>query len=258
MVLLPVPYRTAQFFAFFLTTTAAYALPRATPAPALTPGPHVAGPPGDPQILPCTATIGVTYSRLPTPPYWPWCTENGGVERVYEATRTVQQQVDCRGCLAVTVETFPAEASCEDEYSDYYSNDGEDDDGYYAARPKKRTEAAVGTKTIYETVCSPTTTPIKIQGRQEEPTPTPVVIGDEGAAQAPAVSTPCVSTLVVPEVWVGLTVTVFLDMMTVTSKVDCGGCALHLSTRVGGLGPIVQPGVTATVDVATTVVYECL
>ncbi|CAI4213117.1 unnamed protein product [Parascedosporium putredinis] len=155
MVLLPVPYRTAQFFAFFLTTTAAYALPRATPAPALTPGPHVAGPPGDPQILPCTATIGVTYSRLPTPPYWPWCTENGGVERVYEATRTVQQQVDCRGCLAVTVETFPAEASCEDEYSDYYSNDGEDDDGYYAARPKKRTEAAVGTKTIYETVCSP-------------------------------------------------------------------------------------------------------
>ena len=77
-------------------------------------------------------------------------------------------------------------------------------------------------------------------------------------AQRPTDLLACGTTLVVPDGPVGATVTKFLDLLTVTSRVACGGCALQVSTRVGPLGPINMPGVTATVDVGLTTVYECL
>ena len=54
----------------------------------------------------CVTTMTITYSRLPTPPYWPQCSFDG-TERVYTATTTATRAVDCHGCDQVAVSAWP-------------------------------------------------------------------------------------------------------------------------------------------------------
>ncbi|KJZ79447.1 hypothetical protein HIM_00916 [Hirsutella minnesotensis 3608] len=58
------------------------------------------------KTTPCTTTMTLTYSRLPTPPYWPQCSGDGTL-RVYPTTTTVCRPVDCHGCGAVEVREQP-------------------------------------------------------------------------------------------------------------------------------------------------------
>ncbi|KAL3960558.1 hypothetical protein ACCO45_005675 [Purpureocillium lilacinum] len=50
----------------------------------------------------CITTMTITYSRLPTPPYWPQCSFDG-TERIYTSTVTASHAVDCHGCNQVAV-----------------------------------------------------------------------------------------------------------------------------------------------------------
>lgn len=166
--------------------------------------PVLAGP--DSQILPCTATLDVPQQPCPTRP-----------PHAYTATETLYQEVDCAGCLDVTLRTVPEPCST----------------------PTAVLEEVDGTATEWEAICSPTPTlpihPREVEPRQEA----------------------CSTTLMLPVEVVGVTATVFNEYITVTSKLPCGGCELVTSTVVGGLGVINRPGVTATADVGTTTAYAC-
>jgi hypothetical protein len=178
------------------------------------------------------------------------------VETSYVATETVYTKADCHGCLFATVQNLPEEAACAEETA-------------------TATEYVGETRTVYETLCSPTTALEDLYPRQGDivDNDTEGGGGDTGILTnggggvgaldeptgklAPLAGAACSTTLMVPQPALGLTVTVYVDLVAVTSKVPCGGCELAVSTRVGGMGPMIQPGVTATIDVGMTTVYEC-
>ncbi|KAI9163803.1 hypothetical protein HJFPF1_05430 [Paramyrothecium foliicola] len=60
-----------------------------------------------PTATGCTTTITRTYSQLPTPPYWPQCSFDATV-RIYPATSTVYNSIECNGCAAVRILNVPA------------------------------------------------------------------------------------------------------------------------------------------------------
>lgn len=167
------------------------------------PVPVVAGP--DSQIFPCTATL-VAQQPCPT-----------GPSRFYTATETLYQEVDCEGCLDVTLRSVLEACSTTTEIP----------------------EEVRGTATEWEFICSPTPT-LPIHPREIEPR--------QGA---------CTTTLILPVGIAGVTATVFREYVTVTSRRPCGGCELVTSTAIGGLGVIIPPGVTVTADVGTRTAYAC-
>jgi len=222
-----------------------------TPEPAITTSssPPFAGPGrSESQIMACTSTLGITYSRLPTPPYYPWCLSDG-TETLYASTKTLERQVDCAGCLEVEVKTFPDGVACPSRTA--------------SLTTAVTTISLDATTTVYETVCSPTPTFADmlelrvVEARQEA--------GDGGVvetmllkgAAAGLAPLACPTTLVVPQDGMGGTSTRFEKVVTVTSYINCGGCKLVISTRVGGLGPIMRPGITASQPTGTATSYIC-
>ncbi|SPO01478.1 uncharacterized protein DNG_04151 [Cephalotrichum gorgonifer] len=189
---------------------------------------NLAGPP-DSQIFPCTATLN-TRRCQPASTY------------AYAATKTIKQEVDCEGCLAVEVRTLP---------------------GRNCPTPTAGQQVVDETVTEWEAVCSPTPTlPLVQAGDDPYPGYEPYPGEDLGVRedlrprqQDPAPT--CLTTLILPEEGTGVTVTVFNEFVTVTSSVPCGGCSLTVSTRVGGVGPLIRPGITATEETGTATVYEC-
>jgi ribosomal protein S27E len=171
--------------------------------------------------------MDITYSRLPTPPYWPQCSFDG-TERIYPSTTTVYRQVNCKGCSKVTVKEHP-EVMC----------------------PNMRITASISMATPttkYETVCSPTPTAKEIHDRQVL-----LSLGVEVGAIAA-----CPTTIFVTAGNDnGPTSTVYKQIISQVQKVNCGGCSLVISTRLGGLGPIYRPSSTVTGAIATTTSYEC-
>lgn len=168
------------------------------------PVPVIAGP--DSQIFPCTATL---VANLPCPT---------GPPLSYATTETLYQEVDCKGCLDVTLHTIPEACSTPTEIPDEVH----------------------GTATAFYFICSPTPT-LPIHPRGIEPR--------QGA---------CTTKLILPVGITGVTATVFKEYITVTRRLPCGGCELVTSTGVGGLGVIAPPGVTVTVHVGTRTAYGCL
>lgn len=166
--------------------------------------PVLAGP--VPQIFPCTATLDVTPQPCST-----------GPPISYAATETLYKEVDCVGCLDVTLQT--TSEACP--------------------APTEVPEEVDETTTEWEVVCSPTPT-LPIHARE----------------LAPRQDT-CSTTLMLPVPIMGVTATVFKEYVTVTSRLPCGGCELVTSTVVGGLGPIIPPGATVTADVGTRTRYAC-
>lgn len=178
------------------------------------PVPVIVGPP-DSQIFPCTATLEVPPQPCPTEQ-----------PKACAATETLFSEVDCGGCLGVTVRTVS---------------------GHPCPTPTGPVETVDGTTTEWETVCSPTTAlPIfrtydELHRRQE----------------APIIRTACPTTLIIPVEGFGAVETVFERWVTETSLVPCGSCDLVTSTMVGGLGAILAPGTTATEQVGTSTTYAC-
>lgn len=187
---------------------------RAFTHPVDPPVPVIVGPP-DSQIFPCTATLEVAPQPCPTEE-----------PKVYAATETLFREVDCAGCLNVTVCTV-SEQPCP--------------------TPTAPPETEDGTTTQWQTVCSPTTAlPLghpydELHRRQEVSIARPA----------------CPTTLMLPMEGFGATETVFESWTTVTSLVPCGGCDLVMSTMIGGMGAILSPGATATEPVGTETVYAC-
>jgi hypothetical protein len=50
---------------------------------------------------------------------------------------------------------------------------------------------------------------------------------------------------------------VYQRMVTSTSRVPCGGCALVVSIKIGGQGPVYRPTATSTYAVGTSTAYQC-
>ena len=140
-----------------------------------------------------------------------------GPPLAYTATETLYREVNCAGCFDVTLRTV----------SDACPG------------PTGRPEGVEGTATEWEVICSPTPT-LPIHSRAVEPR-----------------QETCSTTLMLPAEIVGVTATVFNEWVTVTSILPCEGCELVTSTVVGGLGPIIPPGVTVTADVGTRMAYAC-
>jgi hypothetical protein len=199
----------------------------------------------------CTSTLDLTptYMMLPTPPYYPWCRFDG-TATVYAATETVQKSLDCDGCLEVVV-------------SKSYT-----DDKLCPPRTTIATTSLDATKTVVETVCSATPTFSEMLDPRNTPAPRAIPKrsqGDEdeviatlllnGVVEAQPLA--CPTTLIVPQNGVGGTSTRFDKVVTATSYINCRGCPLYISTRVGGLGPIMRPGITASQSSATSTSYIC-
>lgn len=182
------------------------------------PVPVIVRPP-DSQIFPCTATIDV-----PPPP----CTTE--LPPTYAATETLYREVDCAGCLAVTLRT-PIQYPCPTPAPPLET-------------PYDSAEILNSTTTEWETVCSPTPT-------------LPLLILPYDEVYPRQVRPACPTTLILPVESTGATATIYKDYVTVTSNVPCGGCDLVLSTMIGGMGVIRPTAPTETVEVGTTTAYQC-
>jgi hypothetical protein len=141
----------------------------------------------------------------------------------------VYDQVDCKGCAEVEVNTSPI-IHCP------------------AMIITASTQAATPT-TQHITVCSPT------------PTPGAVLETEDLQARQLAIPLPkllCGTTLFISAGldW-GPTSTTYLRSTSTTSRVSCGGCSLVLSTKIGGQGPVYKPTVTLTASLAISTVYQC-
>ena len=144
----------------------------------------------------------------------------------YATTQTLFTEVNCGGCLEVSLRRTMHPA---------------------CPTPTAATRTIDGTVTEWEAVCSPTPT-LPIVLPQEELFPRQV---------APVEPPACRTTLWLPAENSGSTATVYLEHTTVTSGLPCGGCELVTSTRVGGLGQIQVPGITATEPIGTSTAYVC-
>ena len=145
---------------------------------------------------------------------------------VYATTQTLYTEVNCGGCLEVSLHTTMH---------------------YPCPTPANPTETIDGTATEWETLCLLTPT-------------LPIVPPDDRLyrRQDTTFARPaCPTTLIVPVSSTGATETVYEQYTTVTSTVPCGGCDLVTSTMVGGLGAMRSPGLTATEPVGTSTVYAC-
>lgn len=187
---------------------------RAFTHPVDPPVPAILAPP-DSQIFPCTATLEVPQQPCPTE-----------APRLYAATETLTSEVDCAGCLNVTVSTV-SNHPCPT-----------------ATGPLETIDA---TTTEWEAICSPTTAlPLvhsydNLHPRQDAHYPPPS----------------CPTTLMLPNNAFGPAGTLFESWVTVTSLVPCGGCELVTRTMVAGMGVIRSPGYTATEPVGTSTTYAC-
>jgi ribosomal protein S27E len=178
--------------------------------------------------------MNVTYSRLPTPPYWPQCAWDG-TQTIYPATQTAFQQVDCKGCIDVQVHQTPI---------------------VHCPAMIINTTTSVATPTTqYMTVCSPTTAFSQIGGRGVAAVASPTINN-----VAPAAITSC---LVPTTLWVSAALvggpksTVYQRMVTETQQVECHGCSLVVSIKLGGQGPLWKPTATMTSAIGTSTVYQC-
>ena len=70
------------------------------------PIPFPPGPLPSPTGTGCTTTMIISQTRASTPPYWPECSFDG-TERIYAATQTVTNRVDCHGCHNVEIDYEP-------------------------------------------------------------------------------------------------------------------------------------------------------
>jgi ribosomal protein S27E len=210
-------------------------LPAATPMPYRRRAPdNVATTAVDPALgstptQACTHTMNITYSRLPTAPYWPQCSFDG-TQRIYPSTETVYRSVDCGGCSDLQVNISPI-VHC----------------------PAKiiTAMATMATPTTeYRTVCSATPTPAAADASEQ--------LGQLDLLRArQAGSATCSTTMLVTAgVDGGPTSTVFQRFVTTTSRVSCGGCGLVLVTKIAGQGPVYKPTTTRTTT-GTSTVYAC-
>jgi hypothetical protein len=200
----------------------------------------------------CTSTLDLTHSRLPSSPHYSGICPSHETETRYASTRTLEYEIDCHGCAALDIKTHLPQISCPQQ--------------------TPRATTSLPATTVYRTICAPSpsspaggdgdgdgddgdTARLELRdglavGAEEGPVATQLLKGGAGL-QA------CSTTLIVPGMGTTGTTTQYQRVVTLTSRLNCGGCGLVLSTRIGGLGPIMRPGVTATEAVGTSTVYTC-
>jgi hypothetical protein len=201
--------------------------PTRTPTRPGRPGPTRAGRP-DPDIEACTSTMEITYSRLPTPPYWPECAWDG-TQRLYTTTQTVYHSVDCKGCSEVEVHRNP-KVHCP-------------------AKIINATMDVATPTTEYKTICSMTTAYSQMMQ--------PVVAPRDFAGEKRNLAACPTTMLVTPMQDGGATSTIYQRTVVSTSRVQCGGCPLVISTKIGGPGVVFRPTATLTSTASTSLVYQC-